>query len=309
MADLPSRWPTEAPTERRALERWLLEREEELANAIASRLAALIVRTSNRYLDSLTQPLTASGDSAEFDEIPGEWQSIVASEITPAINSVYLSGSVNAYIGNPLADEIPELILDGWIGVVNTQAEDYLAVATNRIVGIGDEVWAVVRDKVSEAVATGGTTVEVAEEVQKLVDGGQARARTIARTEINSAYNNGRRLAADALGEYGPLEKVWIAVTDARTRDSHRLLDNVVIPWSEMFQAADGPLIAPGDPTGPASEVVNCRCNLGELYAGMARPDGSIVGTDDLDPSLRSTQRTDISDEAWVYDPWADWSG
>ena len=51
----------------------------------------------------------------------------------------------------------------------------------------------------------------------------------------------------------------WMATLDSRTRDSHRQLDGEVVGDDGKFSNG---LRYPGDPTGPASEVWNCRCTL-----------------------------------------------
>jgi hypothetical protein len=62
--------------------------------------------------------------------------------------------------------------------------------------------------------------------------------------------------------------KRWSATYDARTRDTHRLLDNTTANAQGLF--GDGildklgePLMEyPGDPKGAAAEIYNCRCRL-----------------------------------------------
>lgn len=51
----------------------------------------------------------------------------------------------------------------------------------------------------------------------------------------------------------------WMATLDSRTRDSHRKLDGEVAGDDGKFSNG---LRYPGDPTGLASEVWNCRCTL-----------------------------------------------
>lgn len=92
----------------------------------------------------------------------------------------------------------------------------------------------------------------------------QLRAETIARTEAIASLN---RSQVDAFGQAidsgainrGDVRKVWKATRDARTRDSHRHLDGESVGYDERF--ANG-LLYPGEPGGPAAEVINCRCTL-----------------------------------------------
>lgn len=51
----------------------------------------------------------------------------------------------------------------------------------------------------------------------------------------------------------------WVATLDSRTRDSHCQLEGEVAGEDGRFSNG---LRYPGDPTGPASEVWDCRCTL-----------------------------------------------
>jgi uncharacterized protein with gpF-like domain len=82
-----------------------------------------------------------------------------------------------------------------------------------------------------------------------------------------------------ALGEYGPLEKTWLATRDARTRKSHLAMNDKTLPMAEPFTVGTkgAQMLYPHDPSGPASETVQCRCITLYLFEGDTRPDGSIV--------------------------------
>jgi uncharacterized protein with gpF-like domain len=64
----------------------------------------------------------------------------------------------------------------------------------------------------------------------------------------------------------GIQQKEWISVQDDRTRDSHLIMDGVVVPITDKFevpatsQTTGGWLEYPGDPSADPSEVCNCRC-------------------------------------------------
>ena len=91
------------------------------------------------------------------------------------------------------------------------------------------------------------------------------RAALIARTESCSTVNYGALAIYQAEGIH---MKEWIATRDDRTRDSHLVMDGVVIPLEDKFevpeteQTAGGWLEYPGDPSADPSEVCNCRCTI-----------------------------------------------
>ena len=61
--------------------------------------------------------------------------------------------------------------------------------------------------------------------------------------------------AAKAKG--ADIVKQWDATLDGRTRDSHRRVDGEIRELDEKFSNG---LMFPGDPSGSAAEVINCRC-------------------------------------------------
>lgn len=81
-----------------------------------------------------------------------------------------------------------------------------------------------------------------------------------ARTAITGAENAGRASSYErARGMGVDVRACWMSTLDARTRDSHRRLDGEVAGKGGRFSNG---LRYPGDPTGTASEVWNCRCTL-----------------------------------------------
>lgn len=99
----------------------------------------------------------------------------------------------------------------------------------------------------------------------EVVRGVAARAETIVRTEMARIFNLAHHSQQAATAQTVPdLRKTWIATGDHRTRISHlrahaRYRDNP-IPVNEPFAVGGALLMYPGDPAGPASETINCRC-------------------------------------------------
>lgn len=85
----------------------------------------------------------------------------------------------------------------------------------------------------------------------------KARATRIARTETTGAFSAG---AHQAYRDEGVTGHMWLATLDARTRDTHKTADRQVQPLGQPFRVGGVDLMFPGDPNGPAREVINCRC-------------------------------------------------
>ena len=122
----------------------------------------------------------------------------------------------------------------------------------------------------TEAIEEGDS---IAEQTKKLIAASDEmfaedekwRAELIARTESCSTMNAG---ANELYKSEGVQMKEWISVQDDRTRDSHLMMDGVVVPITEKFDVppsenTEGAYMDyAGDPTAPAGQVVNCRCTI-----------------------------------------------
>jgi SPP1 gp7 family putative phage head morphogenesis protein len=87
----------------------------------------------------------------------------------------------------------------------------------------------------------------------------QTRAERIARTETTAAYNAGSQ---NAFFEEGAGAKMWIALADERTRETHLEAHGQCVPTDDVFTVGGEQLLFPGDPSASGFEVINCRCTI-----------------------------------------------
>lgn len=92
------------------------------------------------------------------------------------------------------------------------------------------------------------------------------RAERIARTEATAAYGF---VSLNALHERGFTSKRWVARHDDQTRPSHLEVDGQTLPLGQHFIVGGSALMVPADPSGPASQVMNCRCVLVGVGEGL----------------------------------------
>lgn len=137
----------------------------------------------------------------------------------------------------------------------------------NLLVRISDEVYRDIVNALNKAVAEGLDVRGQAEAVRNVLEvTGQenwpARAKTIAVTEVNRAWNFG--VLAHGLTVQQDLRvqvlKRWDSKEDARVRAAHVAADGQTVPISQPFIVDNEPLMAPLDPSGSPSNVINCRC-------------------------------------------------
>lgn len=251
---------------------------EVLARAIEAELRRLVREAVQAYFGSMT----AAGDNAALDSIVSGWQTFVQGRVGPYVAGLWRDGAVVAHLSATKSKAAPETlplpVEQNWAAVTNEAAVRHMGLATNRLVGVGNSVWSQVRTTLEMGTAQGLTGEALKNNVQQVMGTTEFRADTIARTEVIGAYNAGDYASAQALGDYGPKFKMWAAVLDTRTRETHAEADGQVVPFDEPFTVGGEQLMHPLDAGASPENVVNCRCTFEEFYVGDTLPDGSEVG-------------------------------
>lgn len=292
MADSPLLSAPEPPQNINERFDWLEDRSQELEAVLVRDIRRIVRASIERFIATLPPDppeslLAGGGDFTEFDDIVTEWDQAVDRNVRPVVQRNYLAGGVSASISSPgFAGADVETAMR-WVPVVNQQAIAYAASRLPILSDIGFAIKTQISTLVSDAVRTGISTEKLAVQIRDVTGASDYRALTIARTEVNAAYANGNRESLDAMdAEFRPVEKYWITSIDGIERESHRNMHLATharpLPWSQPYEFADGTMMNTHDFSGPASEVINCRCADGELYLGMTRPSGGRAGIDPL---------------------------
>jgi len=270
---------------------WLLVVEEEIARLVTREIRSISRDAADLWWDSLT----ASGDYAVFDVIPIRWQQFIDNQLVDTFAGLYSNGSVSTFLQTPGAAALTIDTAFQWAAVVNTDAVAYARTMPNRMHDVGDHLWNNLTTKISQGIESGDVRDRLRVVIQETGEFSAKRAELIARTEVTRAFNAGSLAGAQALGEFGPVEKVWITGLDERVRDTHLEAEGQYVPIGESFTVGGWAMSAPGD--GPAEEVVNCRCSMNFLYPGDTRPDGTVVPDGGSSGVARSEQVQTILDE------------
>lgn len=115
-----------------------------------------------------------------------------------------------------------------------------------------------ITQEISRGIASGLPYRDIARNIRNVSGAPLSRAKTIARTEGHRIQQTSTRDAQYAAKKRGAdVVRMWDATLDGRTRDSHRMVDGEIRELDEEFSNG---LMFPGDPSGSAAEVVNCRC-------------------------------------------------
>lgn len=102
----------------------------------------------------------------------------------------------------------------------------------------------------------------VAKDYTRKVNG---RVKTIALTETQSIAEKTKEVELANLDDIEDLagidfSRVWVAILDNVTRDWHAEADGQTAAMGEPFIVMGEPLMYPGDPSGSAENICNCRC-------------------------------------------------
>lgn len=124
-----------------------------------------------------------------------------------------------------------------------------------------------VESVIRKGMKKGHSVDKIAKNLHQVTNMDRVSSYRAVRTGVTSAENEARIDAMYEAQELGiKYDKIWMAVLDARTRTSHRVVNGERIPVDEYFSNG---LFRPADPDGEPAEVYNCRCTLGGSPEGV----------------------------------------
>lgn len=130
-----------------------------------------------------------------------------------------------------------------------------------------------ITQEISRGIASGLPYSDIARNINNVSSSGLYNAKRIARTEGHRIQQTSSRDAQYAAKKKGcDVVKQWDASLDGRTRDSHARVDGEIRELDKKFSNG---LMFPGDPSGSAAEVINCRCTS-NTRARWALDDGEL---------------------------------
>jgi uncharacterized protein with gpF-like domain len=144
-----------------------------------------------------------------------------------------------------------------WTSYVLSKVSPLLA---TKIVTIKNTLIDDIGKLIAEYISLNLDTTDIANAIYDFVDDPKFykwQSMRIARTETTIAMN----LATNQAGvESGVLiDKEWISAGDGKERPTHAELNGEQVDMNEPFSNG---LMYPGDPSGDAGEVINCRCTF-----------------------------------------------
>jgi uncharacterized protein with gpF-like domain len=147
----------------------------------------------------------------------------------------------------------------------------------NKLSGVPQDVFDRIRGRIEEGLTQGQTLTDIAKGVRaEFNDLSDRRARTIASTETSAAYGFGRH---EAMKSAGVQWKRWVTSGNSNVRAAHRVMNDVVVAFDEVFTVLDpktgdfDQVKHPGDADGAPWNVINCHC---VAVATAKGPEGEV---------------------------------
>ncbi len=263
----------------------------------ADQYADLLDRQLQRAVEFTLLTLDDRMDPDDLGVITQHWQALVDDLLAPTLALALHAGS--AEVRQQLRRRLG-LTAAVWNGVPATSAQladAYLAVARNRLVGVGDQVWEHARAQLLEGQRAGESITQLKDRVAAATGLASPRAGVIARTEILDALNYGAHAEMAATGLDGTKE--WLATPDSRTREDHVHADGQKVGVREKFTVGGWPADRPHDPALPADQSIQCRCSL------TFEVDLADVSVEPADPAREHAQvevDSQVLGAVWVAD-------
>lgn len=228
----------ERPFKKEAQAQFQREAREILALVSEAKRSALESKATVNY-DALTRRI-----KAQLEQSGDEWRKA----FIPLTSEMLLDQAKRLNTQFGMSFDVRNLYSEAWLQEHALENADLMqGVSEDDLAGI-----------LNQAQADGWGTEQIAKAIQEqYAQYDDLRAETIARTETIRASNAG---AQEQYAAWGAKKKEWISTMDSRVRDNHKAANGEVVGIDEPFTATGESLMYPGDPSGSADNIINCRC-------------------------------------------------
>lgn len=152
-----------------------------------------------------------------------------------------------------------------------------------------------IQSAVLQGILQGESMGKIAGRMMDVTDMNKKAAMRNARTAVTGAENAGRIDSYKRAQNMGiNMKQMWMATLDARTRDSHAIMDG---EQQEVGKKFSNGCRYPGDPQGAPGEIWNCRCTTVAM----------VEGADPYNPNLRPSEY--LKEKGLTYEQWKEMHG
>lgn len=222
-----------------------------------ARFAALCEELFKRQRDSVLSRLSQRGaraveDAAEEPFKLSSWILTFRVAVRPLMRLIAEDGGATA---------LDDLELGDLFNVDDPRMVRFLEQRAQRFAqSVNETTWNALKASLAEGIAAGEGTGELAERVERVMEGRiRSSKEAIARTEVNGAYNGGTLAGWRQSGVV--IAKEWLSTLDDRLRGSHAQAHGQRVGLDDEFVVGNGSGPHPGA-IGLAEEDIQCRCTM-----------------------------------------------
>lgn len=119
-----------------------------------------------------------------------------------------------------------------------------------------------------QATLNGESQTKIMQRIRGVTGQSNRQAKRVAQTERTRVQSQGRNQAiAEAVDMGVKASKQWVSRMDAKVRDDHAAVTGETVGADEAFSNG---LEFPGDPSGAAYDVINCRCYVKPIVESVS---------------------------------------
>lgn len=243
--------------------------QQRIRNGLEKQADRRISSALNKRLRMVTENIRAGvapdiGDTAE--PLREELEAVLRAHARRVFTTIYEYNN-DRYNKLPTKAEQEEAEFGFGFGTsesFNSLIDQYMATRYSYITGMSQEQGRKIIERVLTLREGGANLNQIASILNSEFGAiNKRRASLIARTETHSAagaaHDAYHRQVASSYGVQ--MKKQWVATTDARTRSAHSAMNGTTVEMDEDFLMPNGTRMKHvGDPSGGASNVINCRC-------------------------------------------------
>lgn len=247
---------TEDERMEQAARRWL-RRHGQLEQAMAAELAPLFIEEGEAVVAALEESGLRSVQTRDWlDTVLGTmrqvWARVMGKHVSEGLRN-----------GWELAVEDTKRQATEWASVEAMAKEWAQRHAALRVTGIEGTTADEIRKVIAQAIANDLDFNQTAALLRELYrEFSDSRAKMIARTEMGTALSRGKLMhAEEGQRRHGwNVRRKWVSLLDHRTRLTHQVAHGQRPNEAGKYLVGGSFLTHPGDPAGPAREIINCRC-------------------------------------------------
>lgn len=243
--------------------------QQRIRNGLEKQVERRLTSALNKRLRMITDEVRQGGSPDLFavtEPLRAELTAVLSAHVRRVFTAIYDYNN-DRYKNLPtkaVEDEAEFGFGFGTSAAFNSIIDEYLLTRQSFLVNMTQAQGRRIIERVLELREAGNNLNQIASTLNAEFGAvNRRRAALIARTETHSAAG----AAHDAYhrqvtSSYGvQMKKQWVATTDARTRSSHAAMNGTVVEMDEDFLMPNGTRMKHvGDPSGGASNVINCRC-------------------------------------------------